>query len=374
MTRKLLGLLFALPVLCAGAAAYSNAVAQTIELNPDRPDRYTVVRGDTLWDISGRFLREPWRWPEIWRVNSQIANPHLIYPGDVVALGYRNGFPELRLERAGELGSALRLSPDGRRSVLESTIPTIPIDVIQPFLTKPRVVSLEEMENAPYIIASADGRLASAEGDRVYARGLEQAGAQGTGARFSVYRLGGVYIDPETADAPALYSTVHSPAKDAVILGYEAIYIGEANVEQSGDPATLSLVESEREVLIGDRLLLPDDQGFARSFLPYVANVPVEGQIISVVGGVSRIGQHQVVALNLGRQDDLKIGQVLAVYQQGQALRDTVNKEQRGETIVVLPEVHAGVLMVFRVFDRVSYALVMEATRPLRLYDVVRNP
>ncbi len=392
-------------VLLACALALTSAAAATIALNPKHPDSYVVVKGDTLWDIAGRFLREPWRWPEVWKGNPQIKNPDLIYPGDVITLSYRDGVPELSLERghndalpdtssgnrnsAPELspgrgdrrGATVRLSPQVRSEPLEQAIPTIPPDAIQQFLTQTRPVALEEMENAPYVVASADEHLISGAGSKIYARAINgQAGADARakskvvatqdtppaaapGTRFGIFRLGDPYYNSSSR-------TERNNKKD--LIGYEGIYVGEALLDSLGDPSTLLVTSARREVLIGDRLLHLEDRTVNQNFMPHPPNKPMEGRIVSVVDGVTRVGQYQVVALNLGNQEGVEVGHVFAVYQQGDTVRDSVSPG-RNDT-VQLPDERAGIVMVFRSFERMSYALVMQATGSLRLYDVVRNP
>jgi hypothetical protein len=351
LPHALLGLILglSLPTLVlAPGTAHAAADSQPIEVNPAHPDRYVVVKGDTLWDISGRFLTKPWLWPEVWYANPQIANPHLIYPGDVITLVYVDGRPQLRLER----GGPLRLSPRARVLPLEDAIPTIPADAIQQFLSRTRVVDKGELEAAPYIVESADEHLITGAGDRIYVRGI----ADESYKRYTVLRQGKPYVDPDTNE----------------VLGHEAIFIADADVQRYGDPATLLLVESNRESLIGDRLLPAIAADIKPTYLPRAPDSQIEGRIISVLDGVTQIGQYQVVVLNRGGRDGLDVGHVLAVYQAGQVVPDKVTASANDS--VRLPDEYAGVVMVFRVFDRVSYALVMRATRAIHVLDKVKNP
>lgn len=354
ITRILCGLL-----LCAAASL--PAQAGVPELNPGHPERYAVVKGDTLWDISARFLKDPWRWPDIWKANPQVKNPHLIYPGDVLVLVIVNGVPELRLEREGEARNTIRLSPQVRSSEIARAIPTIPLDVIQPFLTRPRVVTSEEMQAAPYIVQSADEHLIAATGNRVYVRGIKESEAA---EHYSVLRLGQAYRDPD--------ASAEAKKKKQDVLGYEAIYVADAVLQQSGDPATFVLAGSRQEARNGDRLLPASVQEQEASFQPRAPGGDVRGRIISVIEGVSQVGQYQVVVLNLGAQQGMEAGHVLAAYQAGHEVRDLVSPDPKDT--VKLPDEHAALLMVFRPFERVSYALVMKATRPLRVGDRVRSP
>ncbi len=356
MTRTLCGLVLLLSAFAVAGASDAPA------LNPSHPDRYTVVKGDTLWDISARFLRDPWRWPDIWKANPQVANPHLIYPGDALALTFNNGVPELHLERVGEgRGATIKLSPRVRSEPVARAIPTIPLNVIQPFLTRPRVVTKEEMEAAPYIVQSADEHLIAATGNRVYVRGIKDGEAA---ERYTVLRLGQAYRDPD--------ASAEAKSKQQDILGYEAVYVADAVLQRSGDPATFVLDGSRQEAHNGDRLLPAITQEQEASFQPRAPGGDVRGRIISVIGGVSQVGQYQVVVLNLGQQQGMQAGHVLTAYQAGREVRDLGSPDPKDT--VRLPDEQAALLMIFRPFERVSYALVMQATRPLRVGDKVRSP
>lgn len=330
------------------AAAFMTLAAHAageVPLNPAHPDRYVVKRGDTLWDIAERFLRDPWLWPEVWHINPQIENPHLIYPGDVISLVYVDGKPRLVLQRG---RPTVKLSPQARPQPLDEAIPTIPLDVIGPFLSRPRVLEEPAYERAPYIVSSADEHLIAGAGDRVYVRGL----SRGPG-RYTVLRRGELYRDPDTGE----------------VLGLEAVHVADARLQRPGDPAVLVLVSSSREAIVGDRVLPVEEGRYTDRFLPRAPKHRVDGRIISVLDGVSRIGQYQVVVLNRGRREGVEPGHVLAVYQTGEVIEDPV----RGGK-VKLPDERAGIVMVFRTFDKVSYALVMRATRSIRVLDRVRNP
>lgn len=322
--------------------------AEDVQLNTDHPQNYVVKQGDTLWDISGMFLKYPWHWPEIWQLNPQVENPHLIYPGDRLSLVYRDGRPMLEIDRGKR---TVKLSPEVREEQLQQAIPTIPMSEIRPFLTKPRVVGAEVMDSAPYIVASAEERLISGAGDIVYARGLSEDETND----YSVFRGGKPYIDPETKE----------------ILGYEAIYTGDALLDTFGDPSTLRLTFTNREVQVGDRLLEAEAEDFDATFMPRAPETEMAGRIISVFDGVSQVGQYQVVVLNLGTLDGLEKGHVLSVYQAGETISDTVTEDRRDQ--VTLPDEHAGEAMVFKTFERVSYAIIMRATRAMHLNDKVRS-
>ncbi len=363
--------------------------ADEIKLNPDQPGSYVVEKGDTLWDISSKFLQEPWRWPEIWKVNPQIADPHLIYPGDVISLRYVDGEPVLSVDRDGNTlpqksrrsGRTVKLSPEVRSSAHVQSIPSIPIDVIEQFLVRPLVVTDKEMDDWPCIVSSYDQHLVSGKGSRVYVRGLP-AGTQSQ--RFSVYRKGPAYKS--------------GTGKNQTTLGYEALHVADAVIERSGDPATAVIVESSREVLVGDRLVALSATDINTDFIPRPPSSSVNGNVISVIDGVSQIGQYQVVVLDLGKADGIEIGNVVGVFQSGEVITDRVNaenawkvrdrskgafdaeafmdylgrKKSAGEEIE-LPEEYSAVIMVFRTFGKVSYGLVMEASAPIHLNDMVRN-
>ena len=381
----------------AAALLVIGPVLQAQTVKADRPDVYTVRTGDTLWDISGRFLNEPWLWPEIWQANPQIENPHLIYPGDEVSLVYVGGKPRLRLaigpRPTVKLTPSVRINRRGR-----AKIPTIPLDAIAQFLSRPRVVSEGFLDAAPYVVSVGKEHLIAGAGFRVYARGPDL----GNHPRYGVFRQGEAYIDPSTGE----------------VLGYEALHLGDAVVEREGDPATLRLIQTKREILAGDRLLPVETTVLPQNFLPKVPADAVEGSIIHVVQGVTQIGQYQVVVLNVGETNGIRMGHVLSVWQKGAEVEDKLYRDrlaelprpeavieldparqggfdgftmaadrvirdvQRGITdlfqdkrhMVTLPEEKAGTIMVFRAYDRISYALVMDAERPMHVLDSVKNP
>jgi len=320
-------------------------------LNADHPDAYTVVRGDTLWDISGRFLQKPWLWPELWQVNPQIENPHLIYPGDIIRLVYVDGQPRLQLERggAGLASGDGRLNPSIRATPLDSAIPTIRLDAVQGWLVQNRVVTEEELNAAPYVVQGASERLILGAGDRLYARGILPAGES-----FNFVRRGPVYVDPQTGE----------------FLGREATYIGLGQTQdQHDDIATMFVQSSREEVQIGDRVLPTEERSLASNFFPSAPANQVEGQLISVFSGVTQVGQFDVVVLNLGAREGMEVGNVLAIYKRGALAKDRIARET-----IRLPSERAGLLMVYRVFEKLSYGVVLETERPLAVNDEVKNP
>ncbi len=321
------------------------ASASDLELRPDHPDVYVVVRGDTLWDISGRFLAKPWYWPQLWGVNPQIANPHLIYPGDRLRLVMTADGP--RLVRDG--GGPDSLSPQVRASHIDTAVPAIALKDIRAFLEEAVVLRSNQLRDFAYVASAADEHLVVGGGDRVYGR---QTSAE-AGQLLDIYRISNAYRDPESGEA----------------LGYSALYIGRASVQRPGDPATLAVTKARREVLAGDVLIPTDDSLLQASYAPHAPAAPLRGHIISVVDGVSQIGQHSVVVLSRGQRDGLELGHVLQVRQVQAPIDDPVTRQRLRP-----PTEPAGTVMVFRLFERVSYALVMTATRPMHVLDEVTPP
>ena len=358
----------------------STLWAQNLEINPDRPDEYIVQRGDTLWDISARFLVEPWRWPEIWRVNPEIANPHLIYPGDLIRFFYDGDTPVLTVERGpsedttatSTVGRNVRLSPEIRVSDRREAIHTIPIDAIREFLTRPLVVTDEQMDDWPYILSSHEQHLVLGTEVDIYIRGLDQNNPSDT---YSVYRKGAELVSTSSGRRE--------------VLGHEAIFIGEVQVTDYGDPATVVMISAELEAREGDRLLSHTEDELYTNFMPQSPETDVDARVIYARDVLSEIGQYQVVVLDKGVSDGVEVGNVFEVYEPGKVIRDNVGKTSKsfndsalieylgkapsmGER-VQLPDVRAGIVMVFRTFDGVSYALVMEALRPIHIDDIARS-
>jgi hypothetical protein len=347
----------ALTGVMAGAVAGDAARGDLSQyLRADHPEVYTVVKGDTLWDISGRFLERPWLWPEVWRVNPQIENPHLIYPGDRISLVWVDGQPQLHLDR-GEAGRTYRvtpsdtdrLSPQIRSEPLESAIPAIRLDAIQGFLVQNRVVEPAELDRAPYVVQGESERIVLGSGDRLYVRGLLPDSES-----FSIVRRGPLYVDPETNE----------------VLGREATYIGLGQtLAQEREIATMFVSSSREEVQIGDRVLPTEQRRLESTFFPSSPAAQIDGQIISVFGGVTQVGQFDVVVLNRGEREGLAPGNVLAIYKRGALARDRIANQT-----IRLPSERAGLLMVYRTFDKLSYGVVLDTERPLAVLDQVRNP
>ena len=336
-------------VAAAGVAAQAPKAPPAI--SPTAPDRYVVVPGDTLWDISQRFTNSPWRWPELWGLNrEQIKNPHLIYPGDVIVLDRTTG----RLS----LGSGtVRLSP--RVRVVGSTdtaIPSIPASVIEPFLTQPLVIEPDGLDSAPTIVATQEDRVVIEAGNRAYVRGMGDSKQED----WSVYRPGKALIDPDSDRT----------------LGYEAIYLGRARMLRGGNPSTVELTKVTQEVSRGDKLV-PASPAQAVDYAPHSPAVFIRGRVMTIYGGVGKVGEsgpNSIVTINRGRADGIEVGHVMALYRHGAMVTEPAKEKYQPATKIQLPEERYGLVFVFRVFDRVSYALVMNITRPVHPLDVVQNP
>ncbi|MCK4864359.1 MAG: LysM peptidoglycan-binding domain-containing protein, partial [Gammaproteobacteria bacterium] len=339
-------------------------------VTPDYPERYVVVKGDTLWDISKRFLKDPWLWPSVWHINPGIRNPHLIYPGDIIVMYMVDGKPYITLDgQAGMSPSGIparqklpreikpglkvvKLSPSSRISGIHKAISTIPMNAIRPFLDRPRVVTEDQMDDAPYIVSSYEEHLISGTGNRVYAMNVENPLAA-----YNIVRPGKEYVDPESGD----------------VLGYEAIYLADARLLKVDEdkPATLVITKALREVLNNDVLIPYEQRDEMFQFTPRPPQQQVKGQIMSVFNGVSQIGQHMVVVLNRGEDDGLAPGHVLAVLQKGAEVYDS---QANFFTSVDLPDERAGIMMVFKTYKNLSYALIMEASRAMHVNDRFENP
>jgi hypothetical protein len=327
-----------------------------------RPSSYTVVKGDTLWDISEKFLNKPWLWPEIWDVNPQIENPHLIYPGDNVALLYINGKPTLVVSRNGEVvnsasaddlgdnnGGHVRLSPTIREESLANAIPTIPGDAIQQFLVYPRVVDEATVNDAPYVIGDFEGRLASATNQQIYVRGdvdEEQTS-------YGIFRQSKELLDPDSKE----------------LLGYEITHVAEANLLRVGDPSTLLITSNKMETIAGDRLMSQNQNFVVHNYIPRVPKIDGEGKIVSLFNAISQAGRNQVVVVNMGEREGVRVGDVMAIEHRGGRIKDRFSGKPHD--FVEVPNTRIGVLMVFRTFDKVAYGLIMESTRPIHLEDAV---
>jgi hypothetical protein len=348
-------------------ASTASAPAPTADvLNPNAPKKYTVKRGDTLWGIASMFLRDPWLWPEIWYVNPQVQNPHQIFPGDVLALAYgADGRPQVRLEAGGparyEQGGGARRAPRLRSEGIDAAIPTIPYAAIASFLSRPTALPSNLVKHSPYVVAFREDHKVGGTGHEAYVRGL---GSAAQGARFSVMHVEDKLRDPDGHRT----------------LGYAGVYTATAVVERPGDPAKVLLIDSAQETLSGD-ILLADDSAVPLTFAPRAAPAGVHGRIVWVANAVQMIGRYDVVALNRGKSDGVDAGTVLAVDQagdvvpdRGAAAYDSSRKSQIFTRGVRLPDERAGTVLVFKSYDQLSYALVVNASSEIRVADIVRTP
>jgi hypothetical protein len=320
-------------------------VSGPVPLASGAPNEYVVKVGDTLWDISATFLKDPWFWPEIWYVNPDIANPHLIYPGDVLGLVYIDGQPRITNLRA----STFRMSPQARVTPLSDAISSIPYESIASFLRSGLILEKGEADRLPYLLETRGEHLIAAAGNEIYVRGLPQNNA---GTRFNIVHVGEELRDPD----------------DNRLIGYQGHLVGEGSLRRSGDPATVALTNTRQEAIPGDKLI-PASVDMALNFFPQAPSSQIEGRIISVAGGVTQIGQYMVVVINRGTSNGVSVGDVLSIYQTGDKVKDRF----RGGK-VRLPDEKAGTIMVFKSYDRISYGLVMEATDAIHILDAVRNP
>lgn len=373
--------------------------AQDVELREDHPREYVVQKGDTLWDIAGRFLSRPWQWPAIWQANPEIENPHLIYPGDVISLVYIDGEPRLVADRT------KKLSPRVRREDLEGPVTTIPLDAIEEFLSRPRVVDAETLETLPYVIANQEQRVYAGPGDKVYARGLEahaagdmvmiahpnyayhdlaadEEGGRGEIKRSRLGKSGAVRFEDRW---PTLVWRVAArwDWEAYPIIGYELWESARARVLKPGDPGILEIVAGHREVKEGDYVLPIDSHSYDPYFQPRAMDeIPDNARVLALSDAYYGAGHYQIVALNLGRVDNVKPGHVFSAFRPGERIRDDIKYplmsraawKNSEETHVDLPDEYAGRLMVFRTFERVSYAIVLDGQRAVRHNDILRHP
>jgi LysM repeat protein len=336
------------------APAETSAQPTSQLLRPDAPMNYTVKRGDTLWDISAVFLKDPWFWPEIWQINPQVENPHLIYPGDVLSLAVgAGGDAHVFISQY----SGARLQPRLRSEAIEGPIDNIPFAAIAAFLSKPSVLTKDQALQAPHIMAFRDHHMVGGTGHEIYVRNLNAPLNQ----RFAVMHVGEEIRDPE----------------DNKVVGYQAAYVATAIVKAPGDVSKAVLTEGAREALEGDRLISQDGD-VPLTFQPHAPTSQVTGQIIGIADDATQIGQYQVVVLNRGTKHGLAPGAVLAVDQRGEVVHDKYGRAPWGKQPfgkkVRLPYERAGTLIVFKTFDRVSYALVIGARGPMQIADRVYNP
>lgn len=339
--------------------------AEDIQLQNNHPDRHVVVKGDTLWGISAKFLKDPWQWPKVWKMNrAEIKNPHLIYPGDVVVLDTSSGSPQLKVLR-----ETVTLQPGVREEALESeAIPTISPSVIDPFLSQPLVIDNGKLDDAPRIVSGPDNRVILSPGSRVYLNEIKE----GEGTHWNIFRPGEKLIDPDTKE----------------VLGTEAIYLGDVNVTRYGAPATGEIVRAKEEIFTKDRLVVSHD-AFQSSYIPRAPDNQINGRIMRIYGGVAEAGPNMVISINRGKQDGLEEGHVLAISRYGKIIKDPEYKvdskkpvKDEGDTTqaqlkpdqLKLPDERVGLVMIFRTFDRVSYGLITSASDAIYTLDSVHTP
>jgi nucleoid-associated protein YgaU len=319
---------------------------------PNAPDQHTVVRGDTLWDISGKFLQHPWCWPQVWGLNrEQIRDPHWIYPGQIVYFDRAAG--RLRLGTPTENNAAVRLSPQMRMQGLAGqAVPAIPANVIEPFLSQPLIVEENELKDAPRIMATQEGRVYLGKNDKAYVRG-DLKGA----TSFQAFRTGNPLKDPVTRK----------------VVAYEAVYLGTVKLDREAksdnEAHSFTVMNAKEEMGIGDRLVPVTPTPFI-NYMPHVPERQVDARIMSIYGGVRQAGQYQVVTVNRGRNDGLDIGTVLELYRLGEVVADRTDDKKP----VKLPDEQYGALFIFRVFNNVSYGLVMQVTNPVQIGDIAKSP
>jgi len=355
-------------IAAAGLAcllAFSPAFADEIKLAEDAPDHYVVQKGDTLWAISKRFLKDPWRWPEIWGMNKdQIKNPHLIYPGNMVILERGPDGPRLRLAQgtAAQPGGAsgggarptVKLSPQARATLIDrEAIPSIPPRDIEPYLTRPLVIEANGLETAPKIVAGSERRVALTVGNTIYASGLTES----MGESWAIYRPG---------------RALKSPGTDEV-LGHEALFLGDARALRFGEASTLQIISAKEEIQVGDRLI-PAQKDVVINYVPHAPGLPVEGNIIGLTGAVAEAGGGTVITVDRGLDSNLEIGHVLAIYRPGPKIDTKKNWLDFKAKPLQVPDERVGLAFVFRVFDKVAYALLLDIERPVFMGDIVRNP
>ena len=358
----------------APALAQVSGTSMSVPLAPDAPQQYVVRKGDTLWDIAGVFLRDPWYWPEIWYVNPQVQNPHLIYPGDVLNLVYVDGKPRITLGSEG----ALRLSPQVRSEPLKDAIRAIPYDLLMTFVGRPTLIERREIRDRPYIVGLRDRHMVGSTANELYASGLDEPPV---GKRYSIVNVGDELRDPDDGDLLGYIG--HYAATAEVIQTSGAVVPGSDStrrMRRERELTHLRVVDTGREILQGDKLF-PAEVDVGEDFvISAPANDEVIGQIISIVDGVYVAGRYQVLAINRGKRHGLAPGNALGVFYRGEEVRDRFN---RGNTWmsyaasydrVRLPDERSATVLLFRVYDRMSYGLVVESSQVIRRGDFVAHP
>ncbi len=346
MVRIISALILAVTAVCASAA-------EPLKLVDNPPDRHVVVRGDTLWGISGKFLKEPWRWPEVWNMNrEEIKNPHLIYPGQVVYLDRSGKTPRLRLGKPVKSRSGTdKLQPHVYSEPVQQALPSIPPNQIEPFRSQPLVVEQGELDTVPRIVAGPEFRGMMGNGDQAFATAIPDASV----VRWNVFRPGKPLIDPETGNT----------------IGYEAFFLGNANLVQPGEPAALQITVAKEEIMRGDRLI-PAPPVNIISYVPHRPDNQVAARVMTIYGGVSEGGRASIVSLNRGKNNGLEVGHVLALFRN--RISSSIDEDTMQRVDTPIPEERYALVFVFRVFNGVSYALVLESSKPVTVGDYARNP
>lgn len=354
MIKSLLRALFLGLLLSASMVASAS-----VTLKGDHPSTYYVKEGDTLWTIASKFLQQPWQWPQIWQHNQQIPNPHLIYPGDVLRLNYVAGEPQITVER-GEVGKqaasgypTVKLSPKAQVQPISAAIPSVSLDAIQSFLLDGQVTNPEQIKQSPYLLGGEDSREIWGVGDTVYVRDPINKWKK-VNATYGVFQVGERYVDPETKE----------------ILGYEALLIGHVKLlSKKGDIATMQIIDSRQGLQAGDRILPSVRHEQIATYFPELPDKAIEGRIIRMFGAVDSTARNNVVVINKGAREGLKEGNLLQIDKTGEVVKDKQMKQY-----VQLPSQKAGTMLLFRVFDKVSYGLIMQSLLPISITDTVTTP
>ena len=359
----------------------THVFAEEVVLNKNHPDTYVVQKGDTLWGISGKFLQNPWQWPKVWKMNrAQIKNPHRIYPGDVVAIDMSGGDPQLRLLR-----ETVNLEPGSRvEGIDKEAIRTIPANIISPFLSQPLVIETAELDKARTILESRDARVALSTGMKIYTDKI----SEGEGLHWYIYRNGKELVDPDTKEK----------------LGTEAVFLGTAKVLKYGEPATAEIITAKEEILKGEKIIAAVDN-VEQSYVPRAPETEISGRVLGIYGGVAEAAAGSILTLNKGKREGLEDGHVLAVYREGALVKNpkfisnknklpelnrddfevyrgadgkmvinNAKKKNDDKSQIKLPNERVGLVMVFKVFEKVSYGLVVQSEEPINVSDLVQTP
>lgn len=341
-------------ILLLGCCLSAHVAAATpIKLHPHHPTTYTVQPGDTLWEVSAKFLNDPLEWPLLLKNNPQITDPFKLYPGQILQLSLKDGQPFLTIAS----GGTVKLKPQAQITAISTAIPAVPLHAIQAFLVQALVLDVDAWKKAPYIVAQSSGQAIGGQvGEAIYVEDLLPAEP---GTQFAVFRQEEPFVDAHTGE----------------ILGYPALTIAKAELMRNGQPATLLITDSNRELLVGDRVLPLGERPIAPDYFPHVPTLPIKGRIISIIDGTTQIGAYFVVVINRGTCDGVQVGDLLGIYHQGDTIPNPVNSGRRGDpAIITLPNQRSGDLFIFRTFEKVSYGLVLRTTKPIHLLDLVLNP